>query len=177
MFTMIPNGHMTAEDAIPLDFDAPTITLFLSCINTQAVFTPYFATFSVLQLGRLLHIVRHADCERLLPSVEREYKRACVRSPHDWLLAAIELNDLNEVASALRHPPREDKAFNFTVIKGLIEGVVDKAWHLPLICAFTMDRPLCPFPWPTEAEISVLLAEIQKERDGRRNGEGGRAVA
>ncbi|KAI9634011.1 uncharacterized protein MKK02DRAFT_38683 [Dioszegia hungarica] len=184
MFTMIPNvGHMTPEDAIPLDFDAPTITIFLACVNARAVITPYFATFPVLQLGRLLHIVRHADCERLLPPVEREYKRACVRSPHDWLLTAIELNDLNEVADALRHSAREGKGVDFTVVKGLIARVVDKAWHLPLFCAFTPDTPLypdralCPFAWPTEEKISILLTEIQKGRIGTRDGDGGRAVA
>jgi hypothetical protein len=166
---MIPNGHMTAEDAIPLDFDAATVHHFLDCVITTGVM--YYAVHSVLQLGRLLRNVRYADCERLLPYIEREFKRSCIRSPHDWLRTAIDLNDHNEVSEALGHCARTDKPLDGPVVKSLTARV-NASWQYPLICSFMTDTPFNsdgwtrPFAWPTEEKITALLAEMQIRRGG-----------
>lgn len=168
--TLLTTRMTDPADAIPVDFTGSTISLFLDCAVTLAAIQ--YSQHSVVQLNRLLRIVKHLDCDRLLPVIEQEYNRACVLDPLDWVIAATENDSFEEVTSAFAQCALNPEPIARAVILDAVRQA-RTTWRHALLQCLVKDTPnfqdltVLKVSWPNAAGLAALFEEVKKEREDR----------
>lgn len=99
MLTSLPNSHMTEADAIPLDFPASSITIFLDAYMVTS--HREYGSLDFPTLHKLHKLVQYLDCDRLVQGVATAYNKSCQGFPLLWLAEASNDNDISAAGSAV----------------------------------------------------------------------------
>lgn len=179
MLSIQPNLHMTTLDAMSLNFDSITITLFLDCYTFPGPARYQFGhqTVTLHQAREYRKLIQLLDCDRLMLGANSAYQDACHLDPIAWLSAASEDDDVEEATLALSYCGKDHVELDSTSVFDLVWRMRTE-WHHPLLRCLISEvtgggwqkAGLLRISWPDGRRIQQFFKDVEKGRQEKQEG-------